>query len=444
MADFRLSFTVNLFIMKPIVFSTFLLSMGATIGVAQSVQKGNVPDSLPQPFATKSVSNFSNVIGWKDGEKPQAPEGFVVTKFADGFDNPRWTCITPTGEVLVAESNTNYNVLKQIGGTIIGAGRSNNLSNSADRIMILTDADKDGVAEKRDTFLTNLNQPFGMLFLDDWFYVANTDAVLRYRYDKATKRTTGKAQKIIDLPAGNHNQHWSRNIITNEDGSKIYIAVGSASNIAEHGLEEELLRAAILEINPDGSGLRTYASGLRNPVGMDWEPSTNTLWTVVNERDGMGDDLAPDYFTSVKDGGFYGWPYSYMGKHPDTRVKEQKPELVKSALEPDLPLISHTATLGLVFYTIGHFPKRYHGGAFLAQHGSFNRSELSGYKVLFVPFESGYPSSQPEDFLTGFVADLSERKVRGRPVGLTLTYDGSLLLTDDTSNTIWHIAYKKK
>lgn len=415
----------------------------SVIAYGQQPFTGNTPDSLPQPFATKSVSNFSNVIGWKDAAKPTAPEGFIVTKYADGFDNPRWTCVTPSGDILVVESNTNYNIIKKVGGTIIGAGRSNNLSKSADRIMILYDRDKDGYPEQRDTFLSGLNQPFGMLFLGNWFYVANTDALWRYSYDKSKQRITGKGKKILDLPAGKYNQHWTRNIIANADGSKLYIAVGSASNIGEHGMDQEILRACILEINPDGSGLRTYASGLRNPVGMGWAPGTKTLWTVVNERDEMGDDLVPDYFTSVKEGGFYGWPYTYMGQHADARVKDSKPELSGKALVPDVPLIAHTATLGLVFYTGNTFPAKYRNGAFLAQHGSFNRTVLSGYKVLFVPFKKGKPSGPPEDFLTGFIANLEERKVHGRPVGLTLLPDGSLLLTDDTSNTIWHIAYGK-
>lgn len=427
-------------LMKYILTAAFIAVLMDTYG--QEPFTGNSPGTLPPPFATKSVSNFSNVIGWKDGARPTAPPGFIVTKFADGFDNPRWTCVTPSGDILVAESNTNYSVLKQVGGTIIGAGRSNNLSKSADRITILRDADKDGMPEQRDTFLSGLNQPFGMLFLGNTFYVANTDALWSYPYEKGSMRITGKGKKIVDLPAGKHNQHWSRNIIANAKGDKIYIAVGSSSNIGEHGLEFEIQRACILEVNPDGTGLRVYASGLRNPVGMAWTPGTKTLWTVVNERDAMGDDLVPDYFTSVKENGFYGWPYTYLGQHPDLRVKESKPALVKKTIVPDVLLISHTATLGLVFYTGSAFPQKYRNGAFLAQHGSWNRSVISGYKVLFVPFKNGKPSGDPEDFLTGFINDLDDEKVHGRPVGLTQLPDDSLLLTDDVSNTIWKISYK--
>lgn len=413
-----------------------------TDGHGQQTRKHT--DTLPEPFATKSVSNFSNVIGWKDGQKPKAPEGFTVSQYATGFDNPRWICETPNGDILVAESNTNYSVPKQIGATIIGAGRSNNLSKSADRITLLRDNNRDGIPEERDTFLSNLNQPFGMLFLNGYFYVANTDALWRYPYKAGETRLSAQGQKILDLPAGKHNQHWSRNIIANKQGTKIYIAIGSASNIGEHGMEYEISRAAIMEINPDGSQQRIYASGLRNPVGMDWAPGTQILWTVVNERDELGDDLVPDYFTSVQENGFYGWPYSYFGQHTDPRVKEPKPEMVKNAIVPDIPLVAHTATLGLAFYKGTAFPAKYREGAFIAQHGSFNRSVLSGYKVLFVPFKKGKPVGPPEDFLTNFIADLDHEKVRGRPVGVFILKDGSMLVTDDTSNTIWHIEATKR
>ncbi|KAA5532135.1 sorbosone dehydrogenase family protein [Taibaiella lutea] len=410
--------------------------------VAAFAQKEQKALHLPEPFATKSVNNYSHVLGWENNLTPQAPKGFTVTKYADGFDNPRWTCETPNKDVLVVESNSNYNFVEQIGANIIGAGHSNNLKHSADRIMILKDLNHDGIAEQKDTFLTGLNQPFGMLFLGNWFYVANTDALWRYQYDKTTMQLKGAGEKIIDLPSGKYNKHWSRNLIASKKGDKIYIAVGSGSNIGEHGMENEILRAAILEVNPDGSGMRVYASGLRNPVGMGWAPGTNTLWTVVNERDGLGDDLVPDYFTSVKENGFYGWPYVYLGQHTDPRVKESNPQLVDKTIVPDVPLVSHTATLGLMFYTGAAFPAKYRNGAFLAQHGSFNRSVISGYKVLFVPFKNGKPSGKPEDFLTGFVANEEKEEVYGRPVGLTQLSDGSVLLTDDVSNTVWRITYK--
>lgn len=399
-------------------------------------QLPNKPDTLPQPFATQSVLDFSNVIGWKNGNKPKAPPGFKVSKFADGFENPRWMYVTPNGDVLVAESNGSTNIFKKVGGAVIGAAKADNLSKSADRITLLR-PNANGVVTLRTTFLTGLNQPFGMLVLGNYLYVANTDALMRYPYKPGQTKITGKGKKIIDLPAGK--RHWTRNIITNTAKTKIYIAVGSGSNIAEKGLEQELLRAAILEINPDGTGMRVYASGLRNPVGMDWAPGTTTLWTAVNERDYLGDNLVPDYLTSVKPGGFYGWPYVYFGQHPDPRVKFKQPDQVKHTIVPDVDLGSHTASLGLAFYTGTKFPAAYRSGAFVAQHGSFNRSELSGYKVLFIPFKNGRPIGKPRDFLTGFIADRKDKKVYGRPVGIVIQPDGAMLVTDDISNTVWRV-----
>lgn len=399
---------------------------------------------LPEPYATKPVSNYSNVVGWEEGETPKAPKGFTVHKYADGFQNPRWMYVTPNGDVLVAESNSNYSILKQIGATIIGAGGSNNLANSADVITLLRDTDNDGYPDVRETLLTKkegLNQPFGMLVIGDWLYVANTDAVLRYPYKAGQTKITTKGMKIADLPAGKVNQHWTRNIIANADNSKIYISVGSGDNIGEKGMEHEVMKANILNINLDGSELQVYASGLRNPVGMDWEPTTQTLWTAVNERDGLGDNLVPDYLTSVQEGGFYGWPYMYWGTHQDPRVPIPANIRLKEPIVPDVDLGPHTASLGLVFYTADAFPEKYRNGAFIAQHGSWNRDILSGYKVVYVPFKNGKPTGKPEDFLTGFIVNPSKDEVRGRPVGLTLLPDGSILLTDDTTNHIWRIAY---
>ena len=399
---------------------------------------------LPEPYATKPVSNYSNVVGWEEGETPKAPKGFTVHKYADGFQNPRWMYVTPNGDVLVAESNSNYSILKQIGATIIGAGGSNNLANSADVITLLRDTDNDGYPDVRETLLTKkegLNQPFGMLVIGDWLYVANTDAVLRYPYKAGQTKITTKGMKIADLPAGKVNQHWTRNIIANADNSKIYISVGSGDNIGEKGMEHEVMKANILTMNLDGSELQVYASGLRNPVGMDWEPTTQTLWTAVNERDGLGDNLVPDYLTSVQEGGFYGWPYMYWGTHQDPRVPIPANIRLKEPIVPDVDLGPHTASLGLVFYTAEAFPEKYRNGAFIAQHGSWNRDILSGYKVVYVPFKNGKPTGKPEDFLTGFIVNPSKDEVRGRPVGLTLLPDGSMLLTDDTTNHIWRIAY---
>ena len=410
----------------------------ATIARKNTVSSDTL--KLPPPNATKSKRNFSKVQGWKDGKTPKAQDGFKINRYADNFENPRWMYATPNGDILVAESNSNHSFLEKIGGFIIGASKSNNLHHSADRITLLRDADRDGIPEVRETFLTDLNQPFGMLVLGNWFYVANTDALWRYPYSPGDTKITAMGEKIVDLPAGKHNRHWTRNIIANKEGTKIYIAVGSGSNVAENGIAQELLKADILEVNPDGTNLRVFASGLRNPVGMDWAPGTNTLWTVVNERDELGDDLVPDYLTSVKDGGFYGWPYVYFGYHEDARVTDPKPQVVENTIMPDVGLGSHTASLGFVFYKNKTFPSKYQEGAFIAQHGSWNRSVLSGYKVIFVPFKDGKPSGPPEDFLTGFIADLNADKVYGRPVGLLVQNDGSLLITDDVSNTIWRVS----
>ena len=411
-----------------------------------SMAQKNTTKTLPEPYATKSVTNYSDVVGWKEGETPKAPDGFTVTKYAEDFDNPRWMYVTPNGDVLVAESNSNYSIAKQVGASIIGAGASNNLSNSVDVIMILRDTDKDGKPDFRAKWLTKengLNQPFGMLVIDNWFYVANTDALLRFPYDPKLNKITGAATKVVDLPAGEHNRHWTRNIIANADNSKIYIAIGSGSNVAENGIEAESGKAAIYEINPDGTGLKLYAAGLRNPVGMDWAPGTKTLWTTVNERDELGNNLVPDYFTSVKEDGFYGWPYAYWGSHTDPRVKEKRPDLVKKTITPEVDLGNHTASLGLAFYKGKAFPQPYQNGAFIAQHGSWNRDPISGYKVVFVPFKDGKPAGKPQDFLTGFVVDPKKNEVRGRPVGIVILPDGAMLLTDDKTNTIWRIAADK-
>ncbi|CAG5005011.1 hypothetical protein DYBT9275_03497 [Dyadobacter sp. CECT 9275] len=406
------------------VAAVILLGCGNQEEKQEAVNRG--PDSvvtetdsllLPAPFATESVTNRPKEVGWSDGRVPKAPTGFVVTKYADQLKNPRYCYIAPNGDVFVAESGT---------------------KNSADRITVLRDTNKDGVPELREIFIEKLKQPFGMLVLHDYFYVANTDGVYRYPYKSGETKITGKAQKILELPAGGYNNHWTRNLLANADGSKIYISVGSASNVAEHGMDEERRRANILEINPDGSGEKIFASGLRNPVGMDWAPGTNVLWTAVNERDKLGDELVPDYITSVKEGGFYGWPYSYFGQHEDPRMKGQGKELVARAIVPDVPLGAHTASLGLAFYDKTKFPEKYRNGAFIGQHGSWNRSKLAGYKVVFVPFKNGKPVGKPEDFLTGFVED--EGKVYGRPVGIAVLEDGSLLVNDDSGGTIWRVS----
>ena len=390
---------------------------------ADTVQTALGPLVLPKPFATKSVNNRNGMKDWPEGKVPTAPEGFTVTKFADGFKNPRWTYIAPNGDMFVCEANTR---------------------GSAGLITLLRDKDGDGAAEIRETFLEDLKQPFGMLVIGNSFYVANTDGLYKYPYKEGQTSLKGsKGKKIVELPAGGYNNHWTRNIITNEAKDKIYISVGSASNVAEHGMEEEIRRANILVVDLNGQNEKIYASGLRNPVGMDWNPVNGELWTAVNERDELGDNLVPDYVTSVKEGGFYGWPYSYFGQLPDPRMKGEGADLVAKAIVPDVSVGPHTASLGLTFYDSDTFPAKYKNGIFVGQHGSWNRSTLSGYKVVFIHFENGKPISQPEDFLTGFIANENESDVYGRPVGVTVTPKGDLLVNDDAGNVIWKVSYSK-
>lgn len=378
---------------------------------------------LPKPYATESVRNSNKLVDWPDGKMPTAPEGFTVTKFADGFQNPRWTYIAPNGDYFVCESNTR---------------------NSANRITILRDKNNDGTIEMRQTFLDDLNQPFGMLVVGNHFYVANTDGLYKYPYKKdQTSIKASEGKKIVDLPAGGYNHHWTRNIITNSAQDKIYISVGSASNVGEYGMDEEIRRANILEVDLNGENEIIYASGLRNPVGMDWNPVNGELWTAVNERDKLGDNLVPDYVTSVQKGGFYGWPYAYYGDIVDPRLKDERPDLVAKSIIPDVSVGPHTASLGFTFYTNDRFPATYKNGAFVGQHGSWNRSILSGYAVKFIPFENGKPTGKPQDFLTGFIAEENGTDVYGRPVGVAVTPQGDVLVNDDSGNVIWKVSYTK-
>jgi glucose/arabinose dehydrogenase len=408
---------------------------------ADTVATAANPVVLPEPYATKSATKRSKVIGWPAGKMPTAPAGFVVTKYAGDLVSPRNTYVLPNGDVLVAEANTIPKDTKEKVVAQLELDPSKSMrAKSANRITLLRDADKNGTPEMRTMFLTGLNQPFGMLVLGNYFYVANTDGVWRYAYKAGETKLEGKGEKIMTLPAGGYNNHWTRNLLAGPDGKKIYVSVGSASNVAEHGMKEEERRANVLEINPDGSGERIYAAGLRNPVGLDWAPGTQTLWSAVNERDELGDDLVPDYLTSVQPGKFYGWPYAYFGQKEDPRRKGERPDLVKQTVVPEVALGPHTASLGLAFYKADAFPAKYRSGAFIGQHGSWNRSEFSGYKVVFVPFQNGKPSGPMEDFLTGFVANAADKEVYGRPVGITALPDGSLLVADDAADTLWRVA----
>ncbi len=394
---------------------------------------------LPAPYQTKSTTLYSKVVGWVKNQAPTAPAGFTVEKFAGALNNPRNIYVAPNGDVFVAEANTEVSGIKKVGAKLNGAAGSQKLSESGNRVILLRDVNGDGNADTRTVFLSGLNQPYGMLIMGNWFYVANTDGLWRYPYKAGDTKITATGKMITQLPAGGYNNHWTRNLLASADGAKIYISVGSGSNIAEHGLSNELNRAAILEINPDGTGKRVYAGGLRNPVGMAIQPGTTTLWTVVNERDKLGDELVPDYLTSVKQGGFYGWPLGYFGPHADPSYKGPKDDkLLARAIVPDVALGAHTASLGLAFYNGKKFPAKYNGGAFVGQHGSWNRSQLSGYKVVFVPFTNGKPGI-PEDFLTGFIVKPGKKEVQGRPVGVAVAKDGTLLVADDVGNCLWRI-----
>ena len=375
---------------------------------------------LPPPNATRAVANPASVIPWPKGKTPTAPAGFEVSLFADELDNPRMIYVLPNGDVLVMES------LPQ---------------QSTSRIVLLRDSAKSGTPTVRQSFLRRLNMAFGMALIGNRFYVGNTDGIVVFPYRSGDTQIKRRPEKILDLPAGGH---YTRNLLTDPAGKKIYVAVGSSGNIDEQRVDEkDPRRAAILQINPDGSGMRVFASGLRNPVGMDWEPKTHTLWTVVNERDMLGDELVPDYLTEARDGAFYGWPYSYFGQNEDPRKKGQRPDLVAKAIKPDFALGSHVAPLGLAFYQGKSFPERYHGGAFIGMHGSWNRSDLVGYKVAFVPFQNGKPSGVIEDFLTGFIANPKISQVYGRPVGVAIWTDGSLLVADDAAGKVWRVSAKK-
>ncbi len=437
--------------MKNQILSTVLISTAILMGCntisnsqttpAVKVKTGaGVTIELPKADTKTSKTNFSKVVAWPNGKTPTAPEGFIVSKFADGMKSPRNIVIAPNGDVIVVLSNSERTETEQVDNALSGKSSSEVQGKSVNTIMLFRDENKDGSPEVISTFLTGLNQPYGAAFIGNLFYVANTDGVWMYDYKNGDTHIKGTGKKILDLPAGGYNNHWTRNLIVNPAQTKIYVSVGSASNVAEHGLDTEIRRASILEINPDGSGEKIYGSGLRNPVGMAWAPATNALWTAVNERDGLGDDLVPDYITSVKESAFYGWPFSYFGQNEDPRLKGQNPTLVAKAIVPDIPVGAHTASLGLAFYTAKKFPTKYQGGVFIGQHGSWNRSELAGYKVAFIPFKNGVPTGKLENFLTGFVKN--ENEVYGKPVGVAVAQDGALLVADDVSGIVWRVVAK--
>ncbi|MFD0985935.1 PQQ-dependent sugar dehydrogenase [Methyloligella solikamskensis] len=429
-----------------------LSACGDTADLPEEETRGPNP-TIPEPTnAFMPTVNVAKATGWADGEMPTPGEALSVTAFARDLDHPRWLYVLPNGDVLVAETNAPKQPEDDGGGGVVsyirslatgwamseaGAGRE-----SPDKIMLLRDGDGDGVAETSKVFLTDLHSPFGMALVGDDFYVANADAVMRFPYEEGATEITAKGEKLTDLPGGPINHHWTKSMVAGPDGKYLYVGVGSNSNVAENGMEAEENRAAILQIDVETGDSRVYASGLRNPVGMDWKPDSDQLWVVVNERDELGSDLVPDYLTSVQEGGFYGWPYSYWGEHVDERVSPQKPELVEKAIVPDYSLGNHVAPLGLTFSRGDLLPKRYAKGAFVGEHGSWNRKPHSGYKVVFVPFQDGAPKGQPIDILTGFLSD--DEKARGRPVGVVMDEEGALLVADDVGNTIWRVTPKSE
>lgn len=398
---------------------------------------------LPQPVKTLLPTlNIAPAQGWAEGNRPVSAEGTAVNLFAANLDHPRWIYILPNGDVLVAESNAPPKpddgngirgwVQKQV------MKRAGAVTPSANRITLLRDVDGDGVAEVRSAFLENLASPIGMALIGDTLYIANTDAIVRVPYKTGDIKISAVPQKVVGLPAGTINHHWTKNIIASADGSKLYATVGSNSNVAERGMEVEVGRAAIWEIDLKMGTHRVFASGIRNPNGMAWAPETGALWTVANERDELGSDLVPDYLTSVKDGGFYGWPYSYFGAIVDERVKPPRPDLVSKAIKPDYALGSHTASLGLAASQAAQLGARFANGMFIGQHGSWNRKPHSGYKVIFVPFANGLPVGEPVDVLSGFLSE--DGKANGRPVGVAVDARGALLVADDVGNVIWRVS----
>jgi len=403
---------------------------------------GTDPKLAPTDGPLIPTTNAANVQGWPAGRTPSAPRGFAVTQFAAGLDHPRWLYQLPNGDVLAAEADTRRQTDSLVSRVFNWLRRNDGSGQrpSANRITLLRDTNGDGVADVQEPFLDNLNQPFGMALVGTSLYVCTTDGVWRYTYQPGQTRISTPGVKIMDLPAGGYNNHWTRNILASQDGNRLYVTVGSASNIGENGLDRETRRAAVLEITPDGSGQHVRASGMRNPNGLAVEPTTGMLWTVVNERDLAGDDVPPDYLTRVRDGDFYGWPWSYWGQHVDERVQPPRPDLVAKALPPDYALGAHVAALGLTFYNNTAFPEHYRTGAFISEHGSWNRGYPVGFKVVYVPFQNGLPAGPPEDFLTGFKADPATSDTFGRPVGVIADRTGGLLVADDAGDTVWRVA----
>ncbi|WP_053147355.1 sorbosone dehydrogenase family protein [Pseudomonas sp. Pf153] len=435
--------------LKPPHLLTIALAAGlVACGESSTLQvsDGTGPSpKLPEPNKTLIPTvNIAEAVGWPEGAKPTPAQGLQVAAFAEGLDHPRWLYVLPNGDVLVAETNAppKPDDAKGIRGWVMKKvmGRAGAGVPSPNRITLLRDANHDGVAETRTVFLENLNSPFGMTLVGSDLYVADTDRLIRFPYKEGDTQIKAQPTKVVDLPGGTLNHHWTKNVIASRDGSKLYVTTGSNSNVAENGMEAEEGRAAIWEVDRASGSHRIFASGLRNPNGLAWEPRSGALWTAVNERDEIGSDLVPDYITSVKDGAFYGWPYSYYGQHVDARVEPQNPEMVAKAIAPDYAVGPHTASLGLTFAEGSRLPAPFTEGAFVGQHGSWNRKPHSGYKVIFVPFNGGKPTGQPVDVLTGFLN--ADEKAQGRPVGVVIDKQGGLLVADDVGNKVWRVSGK--
>ena len=406
----------------------------------------NPPLASPQKALLPTVG-VPAVVGWPAGAGPKAPAGFTVTRFAQGLDHPRWLYVLPNGDVLVAESASEPSPADKSNQGIKGffqkvlMKKVGSARPSPNAIYLLRDADGDGVAETKTLFAHGLTRPFGMTLVGHTLYVANDNGVVSFPYADGQTSENGVGTKVFDLPGGPINHHWTKNVVASPDGARLYATVGSNSNVGDNGLENETGRAAIWEYDIATARARVFASGIRNPNGIDFEPTSGTLWTVSNERDEIGNDLPPDYLTSVRDGGFYGWPYSYWGHNVDLRIKPARPDLVAAAIAPDFGLGPHTASLGLAFYTADAFPAAYRGGAFIGQHGSWNRQPLDGYRVVFVPFADGRPQNAPRLFLTGFLN--ADNKIQGRPVGVVVDKRGALLVADDVGAIVWRVAPTK-
>jgi glucose/arabinose dehydrogenase len=420
---------------------SLMLCACATAALPESAGYGPHP-TLPKP-EKQLVPTFKvpKAVGWKGGATPKPADGFAVKAFATGLEHPRWLYVLPDGDVLVAETNAPEKPDDKTGPHAWYAKPflkdSGVNGKSPNKILLLRDKDGDGVAETQTVFLQGLNSPYGMTLVGDTLYVADTDAVLKFPYKEGETEIKEQGVKVVDLPAGTINHHWTKNVVATPDGKTLYVAVGSNSNAGDNGPQAEEGRAAIWKVDPATGQHEVYASGIRNPNGMDFQPDSGALWVAVNERDELGNDLVPDYMTAVKQGAFYGFPYSYYGQHVDDRAKPPRPDLVAKAIPPDYALGDHTASLGLVFYRGNLFPAHYKGGAFIGQHGSWNRKPPNGYQVIFIPFENGQPKGDPEQILTGFLD--ADGEAQGRPVGVTVDKQGALLVADDVGNSIWRV-----